>query len=79
MGPQGEHDWLVRGAGAVSDLGRDELLALGVLANSVDRYDLVRAINRCDELVAQLRSIQLIHSENLCRLANRLAFGMDAK
>lgn len=54
-------------------LPKDEAARLGVLANSVDQFDLMRAIERCDELVSQLRAVQLVHSQNMCRVANRLA------
>ncbi len=54
-------------------LTRDEEAALGILADSHDRFDLMRAIKRCDELVTQIRQAQMIHSENLCRVANHLA------
>jgi hypothetical protein len=50
---------------------------LGIIADETDRFDLMRAINRCDELVAQIRAVQLVHSQNLCRVANRLAYGDD--
>ena len=46
---------------------------LGVTADALDQYDQMRAIERCDELVQQLRSLQLLHSQNLCRVANHLA------
>jgi hypothetical protein len=61
------------------DIPRDTALALGILANSVDRYDLMRAIKRCDELAAQIRQVQLIHSENLCRVANHLAYDTECE
>ena len=54
-------------------LTRDEEATLGILADSHDRFDLMRAITRCDELVAEIRQTQLIHSQNLCRVANHLA------
>ena len=54
-------------------LPQDEAARLGVLADSHDRFDLMRAIARCDELVSQLRAVQFIHSQNLCRVANHLA------
>lgn len=53
-----------------------EAQRLGVTADSTDRYDLMRAIERCDELVSQLRAVQLVHSQNLCRVANRFAYEM---
>jgi hypothetical protein len=58
-------------------LPRGEAERLGVLADSNDRYDLMRAIERCDELVSQLRAVQLVHSQNLCRVANRFAFDIS--
>jgi hypothetical protein len=54
-------------------LTRDTETALGILADSRDGYDLMRAIARCDELVTHIRQVQLIHSQNLCRVANHLA------
>jgi hypothetical protein len=54
-------------------LPKDEAERLGVLADAHDQYDLMRAISRCDELVNQLRAVQLMHSQNLCRVANHLA------
>ena len=59
---------------AQHDTTTPDLGALGILANSVDRFDLMRAIKRCDELVTEIRQIQMVHSENLCRVANRLAY-----
>lgn len=50
----------------------DEAARLGITANAHDQYDLMRAIARCDELASQIRATQMIHSQNLCRLANRL-------
>lgn len=50
--------------------------ALNLLPSSDrDRYSLLSAIKRCDALVAETREIQVQHSENLCRVANRLAAG----
>jgi hypothetical protein len=54
-------------------LPQDEAERLGVTADALDQYDLMRAIERCDELVEQIRSVQLLHSQNLCRVANHLA------
>lgn len=56
----------------------DEAERLGVTADAHDQYDLMRAITRCDELVSQLRATQMIHSQNLCRVANHLAASPDA-
>lgn len=39
------------------------------------QFSLLSAIRRCDALVDQIRQIQMEHSENLCRVANRLAAG----
>lgn len=51
----------------------DEAQRLGVTANATDQYDLMRAISRCDELVSQLRAVQIVHTQNMCRVANHLA------
>lgn len=55
-------------------LPREDAARLGVLADSLDRFDLMRAITRCDELARELRAIQLVHSQNLCRIANRAVY-----
>lgn len=54
-------------------LSRDDAGRLGVMADALDRFDLMRAIERCDKLVSQVRALQLVHSQNLCRVANHLA------
>lgn len=60
-------------------LPRDQAQQLGVLADSRDRFDLMRAIMRCDEIVSQLRAIQIVHSQNLCRVANHLAADLSVR
>jgi hypothetical protein len=46
----------------------------GILADSLDRYDLMRAIRACDLAIEALQQTRAIHTSNLCRVANRLAF-----
>lgn len=47
----------------------------GISADATDRYDLTRAIRECDRAIEALSQIRAIHTSNLCRVANRLAFG----
>ena len=47
----------------------------GVLANSHDQYDLLRAVQRVDAYCAELAAIRSIHAQNLCRVANHLQAG----
>jgi hypothetical protein len=49
----------------------------GILADSHDRYDLMRAIRACDLAIEALMQTRAIHTANLCRVANRLAAGMS--
>lgn len=62
-----------------NELLPNELAAsLGLTADAMDQFDLMRAIQEADKLVAQIRATQLIHTQNLCRIANRLKAGYDS-
>ncbi len=69
---------------ALASLPRDEELnhivrqLPGVLADSVDQYDLLRAIRQIDDYCAALSAIRTGHAQNLCRRkANRLVAGIE--
>jgi hypothetical protein len=50
----------------------EQAKTMGLLGDALDQYDLTRAILAGDQVIAQIRAIQIVHTQNLCRIVSHI-------